>query len=280
MRRVSPIAIVTCRVLPEPDPDEQLLLEECNSAGVAVELVAWDDESVDWAAFRAAILRSTWNYYEDPERFSQWVRNVSALTQLKNHAALVLWNLDKRYLLELESRGIRIVPTKIITGPEVFDSIGKLGWSDFVIKPTISAGSYLTKRFQSCQMQPATNHAREILTSSEVIVQPYVPSVAHGGEVSLIHIDGEFTHAIIKNPRFADDEESVSKAIEATTSQKAFALAVLGELEASWLYARVDVMADSDGEWMLSELELIEPSLFFLQCPAALSRMINAMSRL
>ena len=33
------------------------------------------------------------------------------------------------------------------------------------------------------------------------------------------------------------------------------------------LYARVDIMRDNDGKWALTELEIIEPSLFFRHKP-------------
>ena len=41
------------------------------------------------------------------------------------------------------------------------------------------------------------------------------------------------------------------------------------------LYARVDLMPDEEGP-MVSELELIEPSLYLVQSPAALDRFVRA----
>jgi hypothetical protein len=46
------------------------------------------------------------------------------------------------------------------------------------------------------------------------------------------------------------------------------------------LYARVDLMEGEPGEWLLSELELAEPSLFFVQHPEALSRFVAALAKL
>jgi hypothetical protein len=45
------------------------------------------------------------------------------------------------------------------------------------------------------------------------------------------------------------------------------------------LYARIDVMDGPGGEMLLSELELIEPSLFFPHGPGSVSRFADAAER-
>ena len=41
------VGVVTCRPLPEPDPDEELLLAALEAAGVSASLLPWNDEQAD-----------------------------------------------------------------------------------------------------------------------------------------------------------------------------------------------------------------------------------------
>lgn len=276
-RPVPSIALVTCVDLPEPDPDAELLLDACLRAGIEAEYVPWDDPAIVWSRYACAVLHSTWNYYQDPERFRDWARNVSSATRLLNPRELIEWNIDKRYLKAIQDRGIPIVPTRIVgRAQELEETVEPEGWTKFVVKPLISASSYMTKAFSAEEIDEATEFA-EGFKGRPFMVQTFMHSVGDGGEVALVHIDGELTHGVIKRPRFHEGEESVSGAVAPTPEQAAAAKRVIAEITYPWLYARVDLMADDDGRWLLSELELIEPSLFFLQHPPALERFVSAL---
>ena len=108
------------------------------------------------------------------------------------------------------------------------------------------------------------------------MVQRYMPSVEDEGERALVWIDGRFTHAVRKAPRFDGQDESVSEALELAPDELAFGERVMAQVQGDVLYARVDVMHAADGGLLLSELELIEPSLFLLQSPSALDRLVRA----
>jgi hypothetical protein len=105
------VALVTCQQLPEPDPDQQPLLNAIRAAGMESSMLAWDDPQADPAAFDLCILRSAWNYYEDPEGFVKWVDRAASVSRLVNPVAIIHWNLHKRYLRELENAGVPIIPT-------------------------------------------------------------------------------------------------------------------------------------------------------------------------
>ncbi len=51
-------------------------------------------------------------------------------------------------------------------------------------------------------------------------------------------------------------------------------------LEEPPLYARIDLVRDATGNTLLMELELIEPSLYFDQCPEAATRFVDAFLRI
>ena len=59
----------------------------------------------------------------------------------------------------------------------------------------------------------------------------------------------------------------------------ALGTAALAGLESELLYARVDVAPGVDGAPVVMELEMIEPSLFLLQSPVALQRLVDAVVR-
>jgi hypothetical protein len=257
------LAWVTCQSLPEPDHDEKLALTYLNENGIEAAAQPWDGP-VDWAQFDVALLRSPWNYHLSPNAFLEWISTVSALTKLINPAEVVEWNVDKAYLFELEAQGVPIVPTATSLNRE---------WSTFVIKPRISAGSYMTRVFSARQSEEADEFMAQV---ANPIVQPFMESVDGEGERSIIWIGGAFTHSIRKNPRFDDGEESVSEAYSPTSEEIQLATMALQAAPDGLSYARIDVMRDVDGTLCLSELELIEPSLFLKQNPEALGNLVSA----
>jgi hypothetical protein len=263
------IALATCLDMPEVDVDADLLLEEFHRQGAEAEWVAWDDFNIDWSVYEAVILRSTWDYPERMHEFLPWLSKVNAATTVLNPVDLVKWNLDKRYLLDLEAKGIQIVPTHFLVG-----TVGEIPAEDIVIKPTVSCGSMNTQRFLPDQHEEAKAFAESLIGKWTLMVQPYVSSVDDGGEISVVCLAGQPSHAIMKMPRFADGHESVSLTT-LTDDLREVAVKVLGAIDSEWLYARVDVMRMEDGSWALSELELVEPSLFLSHAPEACERFVR-----
>ncbi len=280
------VALATCSNIPEPDADEPLLVAALERAGVAARVLAWDDASVDWSAPAEVVIRSTWNYHLHADAFLAWAREQERAPRgagrLQNPASIVAWNLHKRYLRALEAEGFPVVPTLWLDrgSKHAFDAVfAARGWDDIVAKPAVSAGSYRTARLSG---PPFVAEALDALVSTtDAMVQPYVKSVDGYGERSLIWIDGELTHAVRKTPRFAGESERVSEAMPIADEERRLALAVMSRVAAIGppLYGRVDMVRDARGEPMLSEVELIEPSLFLAQSSAALDRFAGAIAR-
>jgi hypothetical protein len=112
-----------------------------------------------------------------------------------------------------------------------------------------------------------------------MMVQPYLASVEGHGERALVAIAGTITHAVRKQPRFSGQHEHVSDAVpispaERSLAERALAVATARFPRRRLLYGRVDMTLDRRSELVLMELELIEPSLFFVQCPSALERFV------
>lgn len=270
--------------MPEPDVDEALLVNALKSAGIDAEMVVWNAPHRPWNEYAACVIRSTWDYFHRLPEFKAWIAEASRQTNLQNSAEILLANLHKRYLEDLQAKGIPIVRTVFFDKGQAADlraAFDEWGASEVVVKPAVSGGSYMTERFTINRLKEGQEFLNQILEDRDAMVQPFLPSVQEGGEVNVICIAGEISHTIIKNPRFIGEAEQVSQRGEQPTpEQRMLAEKVLATIDGDWLYARVDLMRDDDGSWVLSELELTEPSLFLLQHPPALDRLVKAISSL
>jgi glutathione synthase/RimK-type ligase-like ATP-grasp enzyme len=274
------VALASCRILPEPDGDEEPLVRALRAEGLSAEVLAWDDPGAPFAEARLTLLRATWNYPDDPEGFLGWAERTSRVSVLRNPLGIVRWNLHKSYLLDLERAGVPVVPTLLARrgeGAPLARLVEGRGWRDVVVKPAVSAASRKTLR---AAPGDAEAHFRALVRGEDVLVQPYLPSVEGYGERALVWIDGRVTHAVRKSRRFAGDVESVASAgpipaDEVQLAERAIAAIPEGLRRDGLLYARVDMARDADGSPRVMELELIEPSLFFRESEEALARFVG-----
>jgi glutathione synthase/RimK-type ligase-like ATP-grasp enzyme len=276
------LRIATCRPLPEPDVDEDLLLEALAARGIKARMAAWNDPREDWGAPVPTLLRSTWDYIHDLPAFEDWIARAAAAAPLWNPADVLRGNLHKRYLLELAARGVAVVPTDLVergTAGSLADRLAARGWRDVVLKPAVGAGSFETHRFTAGADAAAESLFARLVATRDMLIQPYQASVEAHGERALVWIDGAFTHAVRKSPRFADGVEQVSAALPLSAAERTVGEAALAPLAGRLLYARVDVAPDAAGSPQVMELELVEPSLFLLQAPVALQRLVEGVER-
>ena len=286
------IAIATCEDLPDLDADERLLPEALAAAGAEVEVVVWSDPAVVWRRYDAVIIRSTWDYTDDVHAFVEWALRVGSITRLLNPAEVVAWNVNKKYLAELADAGVPIVPTMFLSPAERNATVAMPEtYTEVVVKPTISAGSRNTARYVVPEsLQAAAEHVDRLLDEDRVVmVQPYMDAVDTVGETGLVFIGGEFSHAIRKGQMLHRDKpgamvddlyvvEDIS-ARDAAAAELELAYAALAAVPGGaeqLLYARVDVVLDEEGNPILLELELTEPSLFFQHEPEAAGRLAAA----
>ncbi|HLA99964.1 MAG TPA: hypothetical protein VJO14_01140 [Bacteroidota bacterium] len=271
------VAIVTCKVLPEPDPDQELLLGALRGAGCTTDLLPWDDPSSDPAAYDLCVLHSCWDYHKYPGSFLRWINRASKESRLVNPAEVVRWNHHKTYLRDLESAGVRVISTEWFNRGEEAELgiiMSSRKWDDVVVKPSVSASSFRTRRFRYSEKKEGAKFLRELLRDRDAMVQRYMPSVEGEGERAVVWIDGGFTHTIRKSPRFADGTERVSGAAPVADEERELAEKAMARVEGKLLYARVDMVRSPGGKLVVSEFELIEPSLFLSHHPPALERLV------
>lgn len=278
------IALVTCRALPDLTDDDQLMLPGLAARGIDARAVVWDDPAVDWPAYDAVIIRSPWDYHKHAAAFAGWIDQLDAAgVQLWNPPGIVRANLDKRYLAALEQAGIPIVPTVWLntgTSTDLASLTAANGWGDVVIKPVVSAGASRTWRIGP-DAQPTLD---ALVAQCDVMVQPYLAQVETSGEWSLIYFRDGFSHGVRKRPKAGDfrvqpQHGGLSARETPPAAVRAAAERLLATIRDPWLYARVDGI-DDGGQFLLMELELIEPRLFFTCAPDAADRFAGLVAKL
>ena len=56
------IALATCVELPGWEVDDRFFHAALDELGVSYDLPPWTDTDVDWAAYDAVLIRTTWDY--------------------------------------------------------------------------------------------------------------------------------------------------------------------------------------------------------------------------
>ncbi len=267
--------------------DDDKLYPAFDAAGIDVHTLNWRDERIDWNSYDWVIVRSSWDYQLDSERFFGVLERIDqSSAQLANPLQTMRWNSNKRYLAELEQAGIPIVPTTWgtgISGEELSAHINKHDQQGLVIKPLVSAGAYNTFRLDRTSSDAQLASACLAHATSDWMLQAFVPSILTHGEYSLFYFNGDFSHAINKRP-VGDDfrvQEEFGGQISAIQPDQGMSQAGARALEhcsQDLLYARVDLVFHEDC-YQLMELELIEPSLYFGFDASSPERFLNACQR-
>ncbi len=267
------------------DQDLPLLLDAARKRGIDAEIVNWDDSTVDWSAYDQVIVRSCWDYILRRDEFLAWTASVP---RLHNSHAVISWNTDKVYLRQLEAAGVPIIETRWDIAPG--DDIGE--HNEWVVKPTISAGSRDTARWTS--RDDVYAHSAELVAAGRTsMTQPYIASVDDEGETAMLFFGGTFSHAIrksailakgegVRQDRDGRGENPLTR--EPSAAQRAIAAKAIAATDeilggsAELMYARVDLVTADDGSPLVIELELTEPSLFLPWSNGGADRLVDAVA--
>ncbi len=219
------------------------------------------------------MVRACWDYYADPAGFRSWLQKLAdQRLPVVNSTTAMLWNLDKRYMLELEAAGLPVVPSCAIDADD-HDAIEALmverGWQDVVRKPIHGQSGFYVQRLTLAERQ----QWRVAGFSGPALIQPYQHDIETAGETLLVYFDGHFSHAFRRrlapgewrsNSQFGATRELVqmdAQTVAQGSELLATAMRCYGTDEPP-AYARVDGIVRGD-QFVLMELELIEPALAF-----------------
>lgn len=251
---------------------DHLLYEPLANLGWNVTPIPWRDNSVNWADFEVIIIRSPWDYQQDPDLFMNVLKKIDASPALlENSLDIIQWNIDKTYLRDIQKKGIPIVPTlwhENLTSDDFPAFFDKLEHSEIIIKPVISANADDTFWLSSEVDRTQKQKLQTIFTDRPLMVQPFIQNVITEGEFSLFYFGGTYSHTILKTPKQGDfrvQEEHGGRlmSIEPEPELLSISNKTMEALPETPLYARVDFVRNEEGHFNLMELELIEPSLYF-----------------
>lgn len=274
------ILFATYAARPELTEDDQLFARALERHGARVRGASWDDAAAAWSSAAAVVIRSTWDYHLRRDDYLAWVDRVGSATALHNDARVVRWNSHKRYLDELSKRHVPVIDTVFADkGSRLdLDLIARAhGWTETVVKPAVSASAHETRRFTLEQRAAGQLHLERLLEQRDVMVQPHLSALAERGELSLLYARGRFTHAVRRRSALIDGDTmpKVAASMASTAARRhayrvlAAAADTIGISPNDLLYARVDLAETGPDEYVLLELELVEPSLFLLHAPEA-----------
>lgn len=255
--------------------DDQLLQNELDLLGISSIRLDWARKDIDWSHYKCAIFRTTWDYFDRFDEFSQWLDAIKAQTKLCNPYSIIEWNMDKHYLKDLESRGIPVVPSHFVEKGNrinIEEELSKSGWDELVIKPCVSGAARHTYRLNNSNFSTVETIINELLRKESFVFQPFFESVLTQGEDTLMLFGGEYSHAIRKlakpgDFRVQDDHGGTVHHHQPDVDQIEFAKRAMAVCDPLPSYGRVDMVRDNQGNLAVMELELIEPELWLRKHP-------------
>lgn len=280
---MTKIALITDINNPNLPPDDLVLIDLFCRSGIKAIPAVWNNREIIWSDYDAIILRSCWDYFHNFDKFLTWIKSLERNNQkLINPAGTVLWNSHKKYLLDLRNNGLTIVPSILVKRNSNDYWVSKIyfnKWPTIIVKPAVGTGSHNVRLFDSGNQSDIRGYCAKLLRDNDIIIQPYLPEITTEGEISMIFIDGTFSHSVLKipgknnfraNPAFgASIKPYIADHDSICLGQKAIEL-----IRPTPLYARIDIIK-SEQKYYLTELELIEPNLFFQYYPPAADKFVR-----
>lgn len=268
--------------------DDKLVHDALVKRGLTVNRINWDSKTYDWSQTRFAVFRTTWDYFDRFKEFSGWLDHASTQTHLINPLPLVRWNIDKHYLRDLQRAGIRIPPTIFIEPGDKFtlsEILAQTTWTDCILKPAISGAARHTYRLTNGNIGEHEEIFRHLIANESLLLQEFQKPVVEKGEVAYMLFGGKFSHAVLKKAkpgdfRVQDDFGGTVHEYIPTQKEIEFAEQAVAFCKPSPVYARVDAIWNNQDELCVSELELIEPELWFRKHPPAAEMFAEAFSKL
>jgi len=268
---------------PDPDLDIPFAIKAAEQLEIDLVFANWNDKSIAWESFDAAVIRSAWDYVPVRDEFLQFAKNVETKTKLFNSYDVMRWNTDKKYLSNLENKGVPIIPTKFASN--IDEALPAVSWAfgideAIAIKPTVGAGARLAGK--ATTEAEAIEFVKRILEAKRTaIIQPYVSSVDDEGEKAIIVINGEISHVAKKVPALTKGGHGDAAGQIEITNEIRDIVKNISNAVSEWddlLFARVDVVRMGE-KLVLMELELTEPWLFMQFRPEAGVNLFKALKQ-
>ncbi len=261
--------------------EDELVINALEGKDLSVIKKDWNDPNFNWNNTRSVLFRSTWDYFDNFEQFKKWFDKTRNTCLMINSSETIEWNLDKHYLLDLKKHQIPIPNSEFIKRGSPVDLsllMQEKNWNEIVVKPTISGAAKNTYRLKKEDINQFDSTWKKLIYQEDFIVQEFQNNVIKKGEVAMMVIGGKYTHAVLKKAKEGDfrvQDDFGGSIAKYSPSEKMVKLAekCTGILSAIPSYARVDIIWDNSGDLAVSELELIEPELWFRLNPNAAQKL-------
>ncbi|MFD3002521.1 RimK family alpha-L-glutamate ligase [Pontibacter toksunensis] len=267
------------------DEENSKLLDLLKEKGLNVSFQIWDDPAVDWSRFDLIVLKSPWDYFDKIDAFYIWLGELEKLdVRVLNPVDIVRWNANKRYLLDLQEQGVKVVPTVWLEKGDTFDAAAlfkTFSAEKVIVKPAISGGAKNTFALTLTEAEEKTEIINQLLQQESFLAQPFLEEIKTKGEWSFLFFNGQYSHTVLKTVKPGDFRVQHFYGGTVHTPEPPVALLVAAQHivdkhAPGCLYARVDGV-ELNGALALMELELIEPFLFMAMSEGALQRYCEAL---
>ena len=263
--------------------ENEMVSQALQNEGLKVLTKSWSDADFDWNSTKCVLIRTPWDYFERFPEFMAWFKTAVKKTTFINDYELIIWNIDKNYLKDLQEKGIRLPNTYFVSkgSPLSLQSALEKAEAQFgkacdtwVLKPCIAGGAYNTYKFNTEEVATYSERFQKLVLDDDFMLQEFQGNIVQKGEISLMLFQGEYTHAVLKRAkpgdfRVQDDYGGTVELYTASEQEIAFSKKVVEACAQLPLYARVDIFEDNSGELALAELEIFEPELWFRMFPEA-----------
>ncbi|MFA5420322.1 MAG: hypothetical protein WC341_17850 [Bacteroidales bacterium] len=279
------LLFLTSFEMPDLLPYDQETIKRLSEQSTAVDILDWEKviytDPAKLSRYKAILIRTIWNYYKKPESFIEMLDFCEENNlPLLNPVDIVRWNMDKRYLQELQNDGIELIPTEFIFNhhKNVFQKALKRGWQKMVLKPMISGGSYHTFVITDQEENQFNELMAEFYQNRPYLLQEFIPEIANG-EISTLCFANGYSYSIKKVPQAGDYRVQFNyggqyHVCPVDPQIQAIAQQIQERFNSTTLYQRVDGVW-KDGHFLLMEVELIEPDLYLGHHEEALNEWVK-----
>ncbi len=279
------VAIITTAgvVADVPRREDEALCAALRARGLETTVLSWLRHRLP-PTVRLCAVRSAYDWAIRRERFLAWVEATARTIPVWNSPPVLRWGSDKSYLLDLAARGIAIVPTTRLpakSAATVERLFAEHGCEQLVLKPAVGVAAREVIRIAADDTATGQAHLDRLLAAEDVLAQPYLQSIEREGELSVIFVAGQVSHALRKTPRAGDFRAMFVFGCQETPvtlskAETSLAERVVAALDAGVMFGRIDLLRGTEGALCVSEVELVSPTLYFDHEPTACGRLADA----
>lgn len=270
------VAILSSKKWQNKVTDDILLKQELLKNNINAKIIAWEDEQ-DYRNFDLVIIRSIWGYEKNIQKFEKFldiaiknnIRVFNSISIMKNN-----YYKEKQFEL-LDKYNIPHIETTFISKncSNIKKEIEANKKGEMIIKPSISASGNNTflisdevERKNIISLNEVNEKFKEINKKTSLMLQPFIKEIDEG-EISLIYINGKFSHAIKRFPSIFNNSKGISYISKVSKELLDLGEKVLKIREyQKALFERIDVVKVNN-EYIVMEIELVEPDFFIRNIP-------------